>query len=225
MADAYGLTTAPICCTGAAPPRGEPGGRGRAQPLAGPRRLCVRPLIRDPGSDDDVPHAGIEVEMLEWAHPALTDEQWIRHVWTMSELYPDAGHDLLLVAQTTETDEDRVRLRTQSVPRSPSWSVWKPRRPRSSSAYRARGGELVGAARTRRACAETGADDDRPERRRPRPQHRRRAPRSCCRAHPRGPAQAAHGSFAAAAVDRPRIEHGCRPCRRPGLGDGRGRPS
>ena len=61
-------------------------------------------------SDDDIAHAAIEVEMLEWAHPALTDEQWTRHVRTMCDLYRDAGHRLLLIAQTIETDDDLVIL-------------------------------------------------------------------------------------------------------------------
>jgi len=70
----------------------------------------VLTALVDALSDDDVPHAGIEVEMLEWAHPGLTDEQWMRHVRTLCALYRDAGHDLLIVAQTIETDEDLAHL-------------------------------------------------------------------------------------------------------------------
>lgn len=76
----------------------------------GAGKTSVLTALVDALSDDDMPHAGIEVEMLEWAHPALTDEQWTRHLRTMCELYRDAGHDLLLVAQTVETAEDLAQL-------------------------------------------------------------------------------------------------------------------
>ncbi len=61
-------------------------------------------------SDDDIAHAAIEVEMLVWTHPALTDEQWARHLRMACELYREAGHRLLLVAQTLETDADVAEL-------------------------------------------------------------------------------------------------------------------
>jgi hypothetical protein len=76
----------------------------------GAGKTSVLTALVDALSDDDVPHAGIEVEMLQWAHPALTDEQWTRHVRAMCELYRDAGHHLLLIAQTVETDDDLDRL-------------------------------------------------------------------------------------------------------------------
>jgi len=76
----------------------------------GAGKTSVLTALVDALSDDDVPHAAIEVEMLEWSHPALSEQQWTRHLRTMCELYRDAGHDLLLVAQTIETDDDRARL-------------------------------------------------------------------------------------------------------------------
>jgi adenylate kinase family enzyme len=76
----------------------------------GAGKTSVLEALVDALSDDDVAHAGIEVEMLEWAHPALTDEQRTRHVRTMCDLYRDAGHHLLLIAQTIETDHDLVKL-------------------------------------------------------------------------------------------------------------------
>ena len=62
-------------------------------------------------TDGDVPHAAIELETLAWTHPALSDERWLKHVTTTCALYRDAGHQLLLVAETLETDDDADRLR------------------------------------------------------------------------------------------------------------------
>jgi len=76
----------------------------------GAGKSSVLEALVDALSDADIAHAAIEVEMLEWAHPALTDEQWTRHVQTMCELYREAGHRLVLIAQTIETDDDRVAL-------------------------------------------------------------------------------------------------------------------
>ncbi|MEA2131843.1 MAG: hypothetical protein QOJ85_4734 [Solirubrobacteraceae bacterium] len=77
----------------------------------GAGKTSVLNALVDALSDDDVPHAAIEAEMLVWAHPALSDEQRFRHVATMCALYRDAGHRLLLVAETLETDEDHAALR------------------------------------------------------------------------------------------------------------------
>jgi broad-specificity NMP kinase len=77
----------------------------------GAGKTSVLTALVDALSDDDVPHAAIEVELLQWAHPALTDEQVMRHVATMRELYREAGYGLLLVAQTIETDADLALLR------------------------------------------------------------------------------------------------------------------
>jgi len=76
----------------------------------GAGKTSVLTALVDALSDDDVAHAGIEVEMLEWAHPALTDEQWTRHLSTMCGLYRKGGHHLLLIAQTVETDDDLTML-------------------------------------------------------------------------------------------------------------------
>ncbi|MDQ3630274.1 MAG: AAA family ATPase [Actinomycetota bacterium] len=76
----------------------------------GAGKTSVLTALVDALTDDDVPHAAIEVEMLKWAHPRLTDQQRLRHVQTFCELYRDAGHDLLLVAQTVETDAHLAQL-------------------------------------------------------------------------------------------------------------------
>lgn len=76
----------------------------------GAGKTSVLTALVDALSDDDIAHAAIEVELLEWAHPGLTDEQRARHVRTMCELYREAGHQLLLIAQTVETDDDLGKL-------------------------------------------------------------------------------------------------------------------
>ena len=73
-------------------------------------KTSVLTALVDALSDDDIAHAALEVEMAVWTHPALTDEQWARHVHAPCELYRQDGFDLLLVAQTLETDADVAEL-------------------------------------------------------------------------------------------------------------------
>jgi ketosteroid isomerase-like protein len=77
----------------------------------GAGKTSVLTALMDALSDDDVAHAAIEVELLACAHPALTREQAMRHVATLCALYREAGHSLLLVTQTLETDADLALLR------------------------------------------------------------------------------------------------------------------
>jgi dephospho-CoA kinase len=72
----------------------------------GAGKTTVLTALVDALADDDIAHAAVEVESLVWTHPALTDAQWSRHVRLACELYREAGHRLLLVAQTLETDGD-----------------------------------------------------------------------------------------------------------------------
>jgi broad-specificity NMP kinase len=76
----------------------------------GAGKTSVLTALADALSDDDVRHAAVEAEALRWAHPALTDEQEMRHLAAMCALFRDAGHRLLLVGQTVETDDDLARL-------------------------------------------------------------------------------------------------------------------
>lgn len=76
----------------------------------GAGKTMVLTALVDALSDDNIAHAAVEVEMLVWTHPALTDEQWARHLRMACELYREAGHRLLLVAQTLETDADVAEL-------------------------------------------------------------------------------------------------------------------
>jgi broad-specificity NMP kinase len=73
-------------------------------------KTSVLTALVDALTDDDVAHAAIELETLAWTHPALSDERWLGYVRTTCDLYRAAGHRLLLVAETLETDEDRARL-------------------------------------------------------------------------------------------------------------------
>ena len=76
----------------------------------GAGKTSVLTALVDALSDDDIAHAAVEVEMLVWTHPALTDKQWARHLRMACELYREAGHRLLLVAQTLESDADVAEL-------------------------------------------------------------------------------------------------------------------
>jgi adenylate kinase family enzyme len=76
----------------------------------GSGKTSVLTAIVDALSADDIAHAALEVEALVWTHPALTDEQWLRHVQATCELYREADHCLLLVAQTLETDDEVTEL-------------------------------------------------------------------------------------------------------------------
>jgi GTPase SAR1 family protein len=81
----------------------------RAVLITGPPgsgKTSVLGALSDALSDDDVPHVAVEVEMLVWTHPALPDEERLRHVRAVC-----AGHPLALVAETLETDADVGRLR------------------------------------------------------------------------------------------------------------------
>jgi hypothetical protein len=76
----------------------------------GAGKTSVLTALVDSLTDDDVPHAAIELETLAWTHPALSDELWLRHIQTTCALYREAGHRLLLVAETLESDDDVDRL-------------------------------------------------------------------------------------------------------------------
>ena len=76
----------------------------------GAGKTSVLSALVDALSDNDIAHAAVEVEMLMWTHPALTDEHWARHVRMACGLHRDAGHRPLLVAQTLEADADVAEL-------------------------------------------------------------------------------------------------------------------
>ena len=77
----------------------------------GAGKSSVLTALVDALSDDEIPHAAVEAEALVWTYPALNDEQWTRHVQAVCQLHRDAGHELLLIAQTVETDEDMAQLK------------------------------------------------------------------------------------------------------------------
>ena len=76
----------------------------------GAGKTSVLTALVDALTDDDVAHAAIELETLAWTHPALSDQAWLRHLETTCALYREAGHRLLLVAETLETDDQVNRL-------------------------------------------------------------------------------------------------------------------
>jgi hypothetical protein len=76
----------------------------------GAGKTSVLTALVDALTDDDVAHAAIELETLAWTHPALDDVAWSEHLKATCALYRQAGHELLLVAETLETDDDVDRL-------------------------------------------------------------------------------------------------------------------
>lgn len=76
----------------------------------GSGKTSVLTALVDALTDEDVAHAAIELETLAWTHPSLSDAVWLRHVQATCALYRDAGHRLLLVAETLETDGDLTWL-------------------------------------------------------------------------------------------------------------------
>jgi ribose 1,5-bisphosphokinase PhnN len=76
----------------------------------GAGKTSVLEALSDALAGDDIMHAAVEAEALRWAHPGLSDEQEMRHLAAMCALFRDAGHRVLLVGQTIETDADLARL-------------------------------------------------------------------------------------------------------------------
>jgi hypothetical protein len=76
----------------------------------GAGKTSVLTALVDALTDDEVAHAAIELETLAWTHPALDDVVWSEHLKATCALYRQAGHQLLLVAETLETDDDVDRL-------------------------------------------------------------------------------------------------------------------
>ena len=80
----------------------------RAVLITGPPgsgKTSVLTALADALSEDDVPHAAVEVEALAWTHPALDDDRRHAHVRAVC-----AGHDLVLVGDTVETEAELARL-------------------------------------------------------------------------------------------------------------------
>ena len=76
----------------------------------GSGKTAVLTALADALADDGVAHAAVEAEALAMAHPPLPPEQRARHVAALCALHREAGHELLLVADTLATDADRRRL-------------------------------------------------------------------------------------------------------------------
>ena len=76
----------------------------------GAGKTTVLTALSDALSDEDIPHATVEVEALVWTHPPLGDEEHARLISLHCQLLRDAGYTLLLVAQTLETDDDVTEL-------------------------------------------------------------------------------------------------------------------
>ena len=80
----------------------------RAVLITGPPgsgKTSVLTALVDALSDDDVAHAALEVEAIAWTHPPLDDEQRLARVRALC-----AGHDLVLVGDTIETEDELAQL-------------------------------------------------------------------------------------------------------------------
>jgi hypothetical protein len=73
-------------------------------------KTSVLGALVDALSDDDVAHAALEVEAVVWTHPALSADHWRTQVRSVCANHRAAGHRLLLVAHTLETDRDTDEL-------------------------------------------------------------------------------------------------------------------
>ena len=85
----------------------------RAVLITGPPgagKTSVLTALVDALSDDDVPHAALEVEAVVWTHPALDDDARLRHVRVVSALLRKAGAELLLIADTVEAEDELAAL-------------------------------------------------------------------------------------------------------------------
>ena len=76
----------------------------------GAGKSAVLTALSDALSDDDIAHAAVEVEALVWTHPALATGQRWGHVRVHCELLREAGHRLLVLAETLESDDDVADL-------------------------------------------------------------------------------------------------------------------
>lgn len=72
----------------------------------GAGKTSVLEALTDGLSAEDARHATVEVEALTWAHPPLSDEQWLMPVQAICGLYRRFGYELLLVAVTVENGDD-----------------------------------------------------------------------------------------------------------------------
>ena len=77
----------------------------------GSGKTSVLTALVDALSDDDVPHAALEVEAVVRTHPALADDARLRHVRVNCALLRKAGAELLLVGDTIESEAELAALR------------------------------------------------------------------------------------------------------------------
>jgi hypothetical protein len=70
----------------------------------GSGKSAVLVTLIDALCDDDVQHAAVEVEMLATTHPRATDDERLRHLRAICDLFREAGHRLLLVTEAVESE-------------------------------------------------------------------------------------------------------------------------
>jgi broad-specificity NMP kinase len=86
----------------------------RAVLITGPPgsgKTSVLTALVDALSDDDIPHAALELEAVTWTHPGLDDDARLRHVRVNCALLRKARPELLLVGDTIESEAELAALR------------------------------------------------------------------------------------------------------------------
>ncbi len=76
----------------------------------GAGKSAVLTALVDDLIGDDVANAALDVDEVVRSHPVLDAAPWRRQVGGIAALFRDAGHRLLIVAETLETDADTARL-------------------------------------------------------------------------------------------------------------------
>jgi broad-specificity NMP kinase len=73
------------------------------------KTACLTALT-DALIDDQIAHAGVDVDEVAWAYPFPSDEQRLALLGNAWDAHRRAGHELLLAAEVVETDAHLGRL-------------------------------------------------------------------------------------------------------------------
>ena len=76
----------------------------------GAGKSAVLATLVDALCEDDVAHARIEVETLAATRPEATDDDRLRHLGAICNLYREGGHQLLLLTEAVHSDAHLTRL-------------------------------------------------------------------------------------------------------------------
>jgi GTPase SAR1 family protein len=77
----------------------------------GSGKTSVLTTLADSLSDDDVPHAALEVEALAWTHPPLPGERRLANVRALCAGHDLGGADLVLSTEGARAEDIAARIR------------------------------------------------------------------------------------------------------------------